>query len=802
MFVIDAVKGKMLILGRVGENQARAVRFNTACIQAEFPGATVSILNRRQGDDEAYPVNGQFITEENGSILWVLQSGDLAEEGLGECEMKASLNGQIVKDDIYDTKVLRALDESAEPPEPWESWVEQVENDADRAEDAAEDSEAWAVGERGGVPVVEGDPTYENNAKYYAEQAEETLASKADKVDTVLETTLSRGRKSTAAKGTASIAFGTDVVASGSNSTAVGSNTKAMGNYSSASGLATEASGSSSHAEGSNTIAAGQGAHAEGYNTSASGQYSHSENTYTTARGTYSHAEGSHTTASHRSQHVFGEYNEEDNPSGSAANKGAFIEIVGNGTASNAKSNARTLDWDGNERLKGDLYVGANSDGTGGTKVAKITEIPEPVDISGKADKVSGATNDHLAALDGNGNLKDSGKAAADFVAAEDFRADAMPMSASDPTKVATEITGLKSAIQQKAPLIFDTVSNVAIASVSDAIAHPVISLKIGIEPVQSGSGDPSPSNIRPITGWDAVVLSQSGGNLLPNLKYQRNTSKVMLGQDTTDTNYPIYLKAGTYVLTVVNAVTANYFIKAQNGEQTGITNGTSFSVAENGYYQFYAYKSNGVTTSDITSFCLNVGSTASSYTAYTGQTHTASLPSTVFGGVIDWVGSKAYAEMGIRVFTGENTEGWNYSVRSTGTEFRVYTGVLTDAKVSQADMVGNYIAGNGEVVNYPAEWKASISANGTLCIGVPSTITSADDWKTFLASNNLVIVYKLATPTEIPLSDLDEISTIAGENNLWADSGDIVELTYACDTKGYIDKKFTELQALILENS
>lgn len=35
--------------------------------------------------------------------------------------------------------------------------------------DAAEDSEAWAVGERNGTPVTSGDDTYHNNSKYYAE---------------------------------------------------------------------------------------------------------------------------------------------------------------------------------------------------------------------------------------------------------------------------------------------------------------------------------------------------------------------------------------------------------------------------------------------------------------------------------------------------------------------------------------------------------------------------------------------------------------------------------------------------------
>ena len=41
------------------------------------------------------------------------------------------------------------------------------------------------------------------------------------------------------------------------------------------------------------------------------------------------------------------------------------------------------------------------------------------VDISGKADKVTGATTGNLAALDGEGNLTDSGKKPADFVGAE-----------------------------------------------------------------------------------------------------------------------------------------------------------------------------------------------------------------------------------------------------------------------------------------------------------------------------------------------------------------------------------------------
>lgn len=40
---------------------------------------------------------------------------------------------------------------------------------AQSADDSAEDAEAWAVGKRDGTDVPSSDPTYHNNAKYYAE---------------------------------------------------------------------------------------------------------------------------------------------------------------------------------------------------------------------------------------------------------------------------------------------------------------------------------------------------------------------------------------------------------------------------------------------------------------------------------------------------------------------------------------------------------------------------------------------------------------------------------------------------------
>lgn len=51
--------------------------------------------------------------------------------------------------------------------------IEEAQEVVEEAEGYVEDAEAWAVGEKGGVPVPSTDPTYQNNSKYYAEQAQQ-----------------------------------------------------------------------------------------------------------------------------------------------------------------------------------------------------------------------------------------------------------------------------------------------------------------------------------------------------------------------------------------------------------------------------------------------------------------------------------------------------------------------------------------------------------------------------------------------------------------------------------------------------
>lgn len=164
----------------------------------------------------------------------------------------------------------------------------------------------------GTFPLVDASAVRVADNKRLTDALTDIGSDKADKTDTVLETTMSRGRKATTTVGTGSFAFGSNVEASGN----------------------------------------------------------------------YSHAEGNQTVANHYSQHVFGEFNSADDSSEAVSSRGNFVEIVGNGSSENARSNARALDWQGNEYLNGDLYINCDDDSDNGTKVVPLPPVTSADDGS------------------------------------------------------------------------------------------------------------------------------------------------------------------------------------------------------------------------------------------------------------------------------------------------------------------------------------------------------------------------------------------------------------------------------------
>ena len=171
----------------------------------------------------------------------------------------------------------------------------------------------------------------------------------ATKTDTVLDTTLSRGR-----------ATGTTV---GAGSFAFGKNVAAQGNYSSSIGEHTTAYGQASH---------------------VTGRYNANDTYLNWPIWTVSHSYVVGDKVQRVEDNVRYGYICKTNHTSSSEFDPSYwdldtlmnyAEIVGNGTNTNNKSNARAVDWNGNEYLKGDLYVGCNADSTSGTKVVKSTDV-------------------------------------------------------------------------------------------------------------------------------------------------------------------------------------------------------------------------------------------------------------------------------------------------------------------------------------------------------------------------------------------------------------------------------------------
>ena len=148
--------------------------------------------------------------------------------------------------------------------------------------------------------------------------------------------------------GTGSAAIGYKNTASNDFTFAMGIQTTASAPGAHAEGGLTVANASYSHAEGFKSASTGEYSHVEGIVCESSGQGSHAEGYYTVASGQRSHSEGCFTEAASQYQHVQGKYNVVDS-------NGVYAHIVGNGTNKNARSNAHTLDWQGNGWYSGKL---------------------------------------------------------------------------------------------------------------------------------------------------------------------------------------------------------------------------------------------------------------------------------------------------------------------------------------------------------------------------------------------------------------------------------------------------------------
>ena len=334
----------------------------------------------------------------------------------------------------------------------------------------------------------------------------------------------------------------------------------------------------------------------------------------------------------------------------------------------------------------------------------------------------------------------------------------------------------------------------------------PLKSLKCAINPVQSGSGDPSPSNVRPISGWTGANVTRCGKNLVDVSNGVVDGNYYAPDGTTTHTSYVIviprrFIKNGTYKLSWKTGLSGAYMrinavTKDGNFISRLITSDTSpqtLNISEDTYIQL-AYDYSAVTPIRIYDVQIEDGSTVSDYHTYNGQTYpiTWSEAGEVFGGYVDYERKKLVvnrAEYDITSTRNLSQNGEDIIAMSIPSEYKVNVipqcecfegierGLSSGLAVNQCRLNGAM-----NFINF------RFSANKTV-----------EEWKAELANNPIQLILGLVEPIEF---DLDEpvptITTLLGNNNIWSDTGEIEECVYQRDLNIVInqfDERITALE-------
>ena len=180
--MMDINNMSRIYLGIQGENGARGIEIDCNAWKQMFPDCSVSIWHKRNGDASPSATGATYDAEKK-TVTWIPTSTDTYVAGEGVAEIRLTDDSVIKKSRAIVTGVSPSVTLAGTTlGSDWASYINAVDGIRSDAEDAqedaeaaAEDAEAWAVGQRGGMDVDEDDPTYHNNAKYYAEEAKDAL---------------------------------------------------------------------------------------------------------------------------------------------------------------------------------------------------------------------------------------------------------------------------------------------------------------------------------------------------------------------------------------------------------------------------------------------------------------------------------------------------------------------------------------------------------------------------------------------------------------------------------------------------
>ena len=137
---IYAQPGKVMHIGRVGENLATEVVFDISHWFEEYGTGTVNLLVEQNG---LLYIPEKIENTNSSEVRWTITNENTAVAGLGRCELYYSNNKFIVKSDIYDFIVTATLDEDeiGVPPVPFKSWFDEVISAANEIQEKYDSAE-------------------------------------------------------------------------------------------------------------------------------------------------------------------------------------------------------------------------------------------------------------------------------------------------------------------------------------------------------------------------------------------------------------------------------------------------------------------------------------------------------------------------------------------------------------------------------------------------------------------------------------------------------------------------------------
>lgn len=337
------------------------------------------------------------------------------------------------------------------------------------------------------------------------------------------------------------------------------------------------------------------------------------------------------------------------------------------------------------------------------------------------------------------------------------------------------------------------------IASFRSADKTDIESLKVHFLPMQEGSGDPSPTNVRPITGWTGCNVHHIGKNLFneqyPNIDttgavvkhvslYVGNASNV-----TFSTTCP--RNANNY--TVLYALSG----KVTSGEDSvlnGFYNGYNRTIAPVNGWVTLGYRAS-TNNADPRNFNtqVEIGSVATEYEPYHSSIIPITFPNnqTIYGGYIDLItGDLVNTHREVIFYDGNTSAGGITTISTLGDYTRFWYGRGSSSSTywrRKPDTVPicNMLPSNTQQgYSYYSNESVHIGASNDYLISIwcimPTSLvgTTADSIIEYLNSNNFTYVYELETPSITHLTST-QLKSFLNYNNIWSNTNDITEVTY-----------------------